>query len=133
MSPHPGRSVALLLASFLASCATSEFDSVMNVQSICNVTFKAEQIVQVSGEFDGDRYHGNGLFHHDCPGVYWTVDWSDEFYAKYVKRLELENAIFQGTAFSKYRVEVEGRLFVSSEGGPAIKLMKLRKAERMPR
>ena len=123
----------LLLAALPLACATAEYDSLTNVQSICDVSFEVGRIVQVSGDFDGDRYHGNGLFHPDCPGIYWTADWTDAFGDRYYELLEIGNAIWIGTDFSMYRIEVEGRLFIHSEGGPAIEFQKLGKSERVPR
>jgi len=130
----PARHAATLVAAVMPlACATAEYDSLNNVQSICDVTFEVGRIVQVSGYFDGDRYHGNGLFDPECPGIYWDTDSTDAFDDRYREQLELGNAIWIGTDFSRYRIEVEGRLFIGSEGGPAIEFQKLGKSERVPR
>jgi len=130
----PARYAATLpLAALPLACATVEYNSLNKVQSICDVTFEAGRVVQVSGYFDGDRYHGNGLFHPECPGAYWSTDWTDAFGDSHYEQLELGNAICIGTNFSRYRIEVEGRLFIGSDGGPAIEFQKLGKSERVSR
>jgi hypothetical protein len=130
------RNLAVLLsAAAQVACATrgtSGYDTLTNVKSICDVPFEEGTIVQVSANFDGDRYHSDGLFDSGCRGIYWVADWTDDFEGKYAKRLELGNAIVIGP-FSRYRLEVEGRLFLTHEGKPAIEFQKLSKSERIAR
>lgn len=123
-------------AALQVACTTVDapaYDTLTNVKSICEVPFEEGKVVQVSADFDGDRYHGNGLFDARCRGVYWITDWTDDFEKKFGKRIELGNAVFIGPYFSRYRIEVEGRLFLSHDGKPAIQFQKLGKSEAIAR
>lgn len=127
---------AVLSAVMLTACATvgaSGYDTLTNVKSICDVPFEEGKIVQVAADFDGDRYHGDGLFDSNCLGVYWIADWTEEFERKFGKRIELGNAILIGPYFSRYHIEVEGLLSLSRSGEPVIQFQRLGKSEAIAR
>ncbi len=128
-----GSAIAVVLsaATLPAGCATFDlmgYDRLTDVRSICDVPSKEGTIVQVAADFDGDRYHGDGLSDSECKGVYWSADWTDDFGRRHAKRLELRNALFIGP-HSRYRVEVEGQVFLSDDGKPAIRFQKLGKSQ----
>lgn len=134
---HIGPAIAVVLSATTlpAGCATFDltgYDRLTDVRSICDAPFEEGTVVQVAADFDGDRYHGDGLFASECKGVYWSADWTDDFERRHAKRLELGNSLFIG-AHSRYRVEVEGRLFLSSDGKPAIRFQKLGKSQAIAR
>src|SRR5690349_15684901 len=86
----PTIAVVLLSAVLAAGCTTFNllgYDRLTDVQSICDVPFEEGMVVQVVADFDGDRYHGDGLFDSACKGVYWIADWTDDFKRRHAKRL----------------------------------------------
>jgi hypothetical protein len=131
----PTIAVVLLTAALPPGCATFnllDYDRLTDVRSICDVPFEEGTVVRVAADFDGDRYHGDGLFDSECKGVYWSADWTDDFARRHAKRLELGNALFIGP-HSRYRVEVEGRIFLSGDGKPAIRFQHLGKSQAIAR
>lgn len=131
----PTIAIILLTAALPAGCATFgllDYDRLAVVRSICDVSFEEGTVVQVAADFDGDRYHGDGLFDSECRGVYWSADWTDDFERRHAERLKLGNALLIGP-HSRYRVEVEGRIFLSGDGKPAIRFQKLGKSQAIAR
>ena len=122
------RLTALLAVTVLSACETG-YDTLTNVESMCDVVFEAGQTVQVFGEFVGERYHHSFFSHPACPERQWQAGYSDDFGDRFRRKLELGNALFIGAGIRAFDVEVEG-LLVETPLGPAIEFRKLGNAQR---
>lgn len=125
-----GAILGMMPALTLIACAGNPFEVVTGVRSMCDVPFEEGEIVKVSGEFRGDRYHYSFFIDPACPGKVWQADYERPFDRKYEDILNLRGALFGAMDHPvDYRIEVEGRLYIDYEGKPGIEFLKLGKAE----